>query len=155
MDQINMMKVVYSYYVDLLFSSRPLIFLDHFDNIEVCVTTTMGAFLVKSYSKEHVLISLKSMHPGKSLGLDGHPTLFYKSFWDLVGDEVSNMVVQFLNYGGMPDRINDTIVVLILKVKKPREMKDLRPISMCNKLQTYLQSSFQQVEGFPSRYHRS
>ena len=51
---------------------------------------------------------------------------------DLVGDEMSDTVVHFLNHGGMPDCVNDTTMVLIPKIKKPREMKDLRPICLCN-----------------------
>lgn len=72
------------------------------------------------------------MHPAKSLGPDGLPALFYNKFWSLVGDGVSNMVVRFLNQGVMPKRVNDTTVVLIPKIKKPKDMKDLRPISLYN-----------------------
>lgn len=32
----------------------------------------------------------------------------------------------------MPERWNDTCVVLIPKIKNPESMKDLRPISLCN-----------------------
>ena len=92
----------------------------------------MRNILSKPYSKEDVLIALKSMHLGKSPGPDGLPVLFYNNFLDLVGDEVCDLVVRFLNFRGMPNNINDTTVVLILKVKKPKEMKDLRPISLCN-----------------------
>lgn len=64
------------------------------------------------------------MHPAKSPGPDGLPVLFYNKFWSLMGDEVCEFVVRFLNHGGMPDNVNDTTVVLISKIKKPKEMKD-------------------------------
>lgn len=34
----------------------------------------------------------------------------------------------------MPEKWNDTTVVLIPKVRKPDNIKDLRPISLCNVL---------------------
>lgn len=72
------------------------------------------------------------MHLGKSPGPNGLSVLFYSKFWDLVGDEVCEIVIRFLSYGGMSENVNATTVVLIPKVKKPKEMKDLRPISLCN-----------------------
>lgn len=42
------------------------------------------------------------------------------------------MIVQSLNHRGMRNKISDTNVVLIPKVREPKEMKDLCPISLCN-----------------------
>jgi hypothetical protein len=60
------------------------------------------------------------------------PALFYKEYWDIVGDEVVTEVLKVLDGSPMPDKWNDTTVVLIPKVRKPEYIKDLRPISLCN-----------------------
>lgn len=96
------------------------------------MTEDMRGSLLRPYSKEEVIVALKSMHPGKFPCPDGLPALFYNKFWHLVVDEVTEMVIRFLNHGGMPSSVNDTTVVLIPKIKKPKETKDLRPISLCN-----------------------
>ena len=49
-----------------------------------------------------------------------------------MGDKVVEEVLAVLNGGAMPEGWNDTVVVLIPKVKNPRRIKDLRPISLCN-----------------------
>jgi hypothetical protein len=60
------------------------------------------------------------------------PALFYKEYWDIVGDEVVTEVLKVLDGSPMPDKWNDTTVVLIPKVRKLEYIKDLRPISLCN-----------------------
>lgn len=72
------------------------------------------------------------MHACKSPGPDGLPTLFYKNHWNLVGEELCSMILTFLHGGNMPADLNHTFVVLIPKVRKPVDMKDLRPISLYN-----------------------
>jgi hypothetical protein len=62
------------------------------------------------------------------------PSVFYKNFWDIVGDKVVQEVLAILNRGPMPDGWNDTTIVLIPKVNKPTQVKNLRPISLCNVL---------------------
>lgn len=41
-------------------------------------------------------------------------------------------MLQFLNRGGLPEGINHTTIVLIPKVKNPQNIKEFRPISLCN-----------------------
>lgn len=132
MDQEDLIKIVVDYYSDLFTPSRPPIDVAQIEGISPCVSEEMKNSLLRRYSKDEVVSALKSMHPGKSPGPDGLPVLFYNKFWDLVGEEVCRLVLNFLNHGGMPMSINDTNVVLIPKIKKPKEMKDLRPISLCN-----------------------
>lgn len=42
--------------------------------------------------------------------------LFYKEFWELIGDDVVDETLKVLGGGDMPDKWNDTTIVLILKV---------------------------------------
>jgi len=62
------------------------------------------------------------------------PAIFYKKFWEIVGERTQNEVLQVLRGGPMPQEWNETTIVLIPKVQKPEQVKDLRPISLCNVL---------------------
>ena len=68
----------------------------------------------------------------KAPGPDGMPAIFYKKCWHIVGERVIKEVLQVLNGGEMPAGWNDTNIILIPKVKNPTELKDFRPISLCN-----------------------
>jgi hypothetical protein len=74
------------------------------------------------------------MKPSKAPGPDGFTAGFYQLHWDLMGNEITTAVLDFLNGGGMPDDINLTTIVLIPKTRNPQEMKEFRPISLCNVL---------------------
>ena len=50
----------------------------------------------------------------------------------MVGKDVVREVTALLNGVVMPEGWNDTVVVLIPKVRNPEKLKDLRPISLCN-----------------------
>jgi hypothetical protein len=57
---------------------------------------------------------------------------FYKKFWSLVGEKVKREVLTVLNGAAKPEGWNDTVIVLIPKMKMPEKLKDLRLISLCN-----------------------
>lgn len=116
----------------LFTTSRLHIVPDDLGMINNCVTEEMNTELDKSFTKEEVQSALKEIHPCKSPGPDGLPALFYQRYWDLVGEKITSVVLTFLNGGHMPDQLNYTHVVLIPKKKDPTNMKDLRPISLCN-----------------------
>ena len=75
---------------------------------------------------------VKSMPMDKAPGPDGMPSIVFKRHWHFMGDKVVEEVLAVLNEGVMPEGWNDTVVVLIPKVKNPSRIKDLRPISLCN-----------------------
>ena len=60
------------------------------------------------------------------------PALFYKQYWNIVGEDVVREVKAFLNGGTMAKGWNETTVVLIPKLQNPERLKDLLPISLCN-----------------------
>ena len=77
-------------------------------------------------------LALFAMHPEKAPGPDGMTALFYQKFWDIVKDDLTHMVNQFLFEGSMTSGLNDTNICLIPKITKPTEMSQFRPISLCN-----------------------
>lgn len=78
--------------------------------------------------------ALDSIGDMKAPGPDGMSSIFYKHFWEIMGERVTAEVLQVLNGGQFPEGWNDTTIVLIPKVPKPDKIKDLRPISLCNVL---------------------
>jgi len=57
------------------------------------------------------------MHPIKSLGPDGMPPLFFQKYWSIVGQDVTDCVLNILDTGEMPPKLNDTHICLIPKTK--------------------------------------
>ena len=72
------------------------------------------------------------MAPNKSPGPDGFTAGFYQYHWNTLGPSVTRAVLNFLNRGGASDGLNKTTIVLIPKVKNPQDIKQFRPISLCN-----------------------
>jgi hypothetical protein len=58
--------------------------------------------------------------------------VFYKKFWNICGEEITQEVLQALNSRSIPEGWNDTTVVLILKIDDPKLVTQFRPISLCN-----------------------
>jgi hypothetical protein len=94
----------------------------------------MNDYLLSPFTGEDMWAALESIGDLKTPGADGMPSIFYKKFWPIVGDYVKSEVLNVLNGGVMPQGWNDTVIVLIPKVKNPEKIGDLRPISLCNVL---------------------
>lgn len=90
--------------------------------------------LIRGITAAEVKEATFSMHPDKSPGPDGLNPGFFQSFWHVVGTDVIRFCQEFMLTGVMPDGVNQTLVALIPKIKKPQTISDLRPISLCNVL---------------------
>ncbi|EEE59262.1 hypothetical protein OsJ_11281 [Oryza sativa Japonica Group] len=105
-------------------------------NNEVCVK-------LQSYDKLHIDVmvvdpvsevdrALSMMGAHKAPGPDSFTVGFYQAHWETIGPSVTRAVLNFLNGGELPEAINQTTLVLTPKVKHPQDLKNFRPISLCN-----------------------
>lgn len=58
--------------------------------------------------------------------------IFYQKYWDIVGPNVVNCVLDALNSGVLPCGINETYICLIPKINSLLKIIDFWPISLCN-----------------------
>ena len=88
--------------------------------------------LGRDFHADEMGITLKHMAPLTAPGPDGMSPVFYKSFWHIVGKNVTTVVLKALNTGVVPKSLNSTFIALIPKIKYPKKASDFRPISLCN-----------------------
>ena len=72
------------------------------------ITDDMLEVLSRLYSSEEVKAALFQMGPTKAPGPDGMNALFYQKFWHIVGNEVTDVVLDFFHTGHMVLDINYT-----------------------------------------------
>uniref|UniRef100_A0A803Q9W4 Reverse transcriptase domain-containing protein n=1 Tax=Cannabis sativa TaxID=3483 RepID=A0A803Q9W4_CANSA len=98
--------------------------------VSCTISPDINRSLLAPYTREDVFNALSSMSDDSSPGLDEMSVMFYTNYWHIVGDLVSQTVLEVLNNGADPSCFNQTLITLIPKVKKPNSMSKLRPISL-------------------------
>ena len=127
-------REVLEYFSAIFTTASPSSFAASLGAINPLVSDEMNAALLKEFSELEVRNALHQMHPTKALGPDGMSPIFYQKYWNVVGHNVTNSVLQILNTGCMPNGWNETYICLIPKVSSPQKMSEYRPISLCNVL---------------------
>lgn len=72
-----------------------------------------------------------------------------QKYWDVVGDDILNIVLDFHNGVKSISAINQTFITLILKVKRPESMSQFRPISLCNSFYKIISKTLANRMKFP------
>ena len=127
-----MEKIILEYFSNIFQSNGPTDTAAVVAAIQPVVTDSMNKFLCQLFQAEEVHKALKQMHPKKSPSSDGMPPLFYQHFWSLSGECITKAVLDFLNFGIVPPKFNETHVILIPKIKNPTKITQYRPISLSN-----------------------
>lgn len=104
------------------------------DNLPSVITAETNHQLLASVEFEEVKAAVFQMHPDKAQGPDGFNPCFFQKYWDIIGQEVFQLVCNFFRHRDFPSTLNATLLVLIPKTAKPKTMQDLRPIALCNVL---------------------
>ncbi|XP_019151891.1 PREDICTED: uncharacterized protein LOC109148613 [Ipomoea nil] len=88
--------------------------------------------LIRPFDKTGIKAAWTAMFPDKAPGPDGMNPGFYQNYWDVVGEDVSDFIVNCLNTRTFPANLNDTDIVLIPKKKISELVSHLRPIALSN-----------------------
>jgi hypothetical protein len=96
------------------------------------VTTDMNHLLLAPFSREEVKKALISIGDLKALGPDRLHAIFFKRFWNMLGEELTDEVLNAINNSTILEGWNDTSIVMIPKVENPDKVTQFRPISLCN-----------------------
>ena len=96
------------------------------------VTEDMNTQLNADFTEWEIRLALSQMTPLKAPSPDGMPPLFYQNYWDLIGNDITQAVLLFLNSATLPPHLNHTFITLVPKVSNPKVASDFRPISLCN-----------------------
>lgn len=94
--------------------------------------------LVREISYEEFTVAVNQMHPDKASRPDGLNPAFYQHFWESVGKDVFECCKSWLANCSFPADFNHTNLVLIPKKTGASNMKDFRPIALCNVLYKFL-----------------
>ena len=124
--------IILDYFKEIYSTSFPVEFGSSLRVIDRRVSDDMNDSLLKEFRVEEVRRALKQMHLTKSPGPDDTSPIFFQKYWDVVGPQVVDYVLNTLNSGIMPDGLNDTYICLIPKVDCPQKITNFLPISLCN-----------------------
>ena len=80
------------------------------------VNAAMNGLLEKEFTAEEVRNTLFQMAPSKAPGVDGFTAGFFQRHWDILGDDITMAILEFLTGGELPRGLNDTAITLIPKV---------------------------------------
>lgn len=90
--------------------------------------------LYKGVELFEVKESLFSIGSLKAPSVDGFPACFFQNQWHICGPAIFNMVQQVFTDCQIPERLNATLITLVLKVTSAQTMIQFRPISLCSTL---------------------
>lgn len=77
------------------------------------------AAMIRPSTTEEVKAVVFAIHISKGPGFDGYNSAFFKTSWDVIGPEVSNVVLEFFTKGKLLKEINHTILVHLPKTDEP------------------------------------
>ncbi|GAU48983.1 hypothetical protein TSUD_245740 [Trifolium subterraneum] len=88
--------------------------------------------LARPISKKEVFDALMSMKSYKAPGPDGFQPIFFKLFWNDIGDDIWQFVQSAFANGRYDPKVCENLIVLLPKGDRQVTFKDFRPISLCN-----------------------
>ena len=90
-------NIAIDYFSELFTTSFPTKAVEVVETVQRCITKEMNEQLTKEFQKEEIIQAISQMHPTKAPGPNGMSTMFYQKYWDIIGEDVNNIILNILN----------------------------------------------------------
>ncbi|XP_019234735.1 PREDICTED: uncharacterized protein LOC109215174 [Nicotiana attenuata] len=101
-------------------------------HIPIMVDNEKNMELVQQPTKEEIKTAVFGLSGEKAGGPDGFNGTFFHSCWDIIADDIEDMVIAFFNGHALPRFVTHTNLVLLPKKKEVETFLDMRPNSLSN-----------------------
>ncbi|KAA3469327.1 reverse transcriptase [Gossypium australe] len=101
------------------------------DYIERCISGEVNDRLLNGFTDSEIKEAFSQMDPRKAPGINDLSGNFFRENWDVVGEDIIKLCHDILRGDKDVECLNDTIIVLIPKIKELEDMTNFRPISLC------------------------
>ena len=116
-----------------LFTEEPVVFPSDLNQLILpAITDEENLELCSIPSHQDIKNVIFAMGSQKAPGPDGLPTLFYKKYWNVVGNLIIEAIQNCFSSGKLLREVNNSFLVLIPKINSPFSINHYRPISLCN-----------------------
>lgn len=95
------------------------------------LTSEHCQILIAPVTEEEINVALRNLGDNKAPGVDGYSPKFFKTTWNIVGQDVRKVIQDFFGNMRLSQALNSTLVTLIPKRPDATQMTDMRPISCC------------------------
>ncbi|CAM8982876.1 unnamed protein product [Rhodiola kirilowii] len=132
-DHSEIEQVAISYFQELFSSSVSMSEVELMESLQfipTIITEAHNRILTEPYTEIEIRRALFQLYPFKAPGLDGYPAGFFQKFWGIIKMDFLASCFAVLHEGIIPQGTNDTLIVLIPKIRDAVKMEDYRPISL-------------------------
>lgn len=98
------------------------------------ITKEDNVFLTTTSTLDEIRSVVNSLNSQKALSLDSCNGQFYKSCWEIISQDVVDMVQSFFNGKQNLHEINKTLIIPIPKHAAAQDVSNFQPISLCNEI---------------------
>lgn len=107
-EEPDIAEILFQYFEELFRANDKIDIAPVIDKVQPVLSHRLKEMLVAPYYLEEIQHALKQMHLTKAPGPDGMCAIFYQKFWNIVGGDVENKILEILNNKGDTRSLNQT-----------------------------------------------
>lgn len=102
------------------------------DKIPRIIIAEQNEHLSAFLTREEIHTVIRSMNGDSAPRPDGYNGFFYNTCWDIIKDDLYDVISEFFAGGELPKSWTSIILLPVPKVNNPSSFEQLRPIRFCN-----------------------